>query len=87
MVKAKKPDPAIYLMAIDALNLDRSSCIVVEDSNIGLTSAHAAGIRCVVTKSTYTEHEDFSAAALVMPDLGDPGSSPFDLADFGSLLT
>jgi beta-phosphoglucomutase-like phosphatase (HAD superfamily) len=27
------------------------SCVVVEDSNIGLSAAKAAGMKCIVTKS------------------------------------
>ncbi len=69
MVKAKKPDPAIYQMALDQMGLDPARCVVVEDSNIGLRAAKAAGLRCIVTKSTYTGSEDFSAADLVVEDL------------------
>ncbi|MFK7762504.1 MAG: HAD-IA family hydrolase [Roseobacter sp.] len=77
MVKAKKPDPAIYLMAMDALGLARERCLVVEDSHIGLSAAAAAGVRCLVTQSSYTSKEDFSAACRVVSDL--------DAADTGSL--
>ena len=86
MVKAKKPDPAIYLMAIDQLKLDPSRCIVVEDSHVGLTAAHAGGLRCVVTKSSYTEHEDFRVASQVVSSLGDTGSSMLSISDLGLLL-
>ena len=30
-------------------------------------------MRCVITVSGYTQDEDFSEAALVLTDLGDPG--------------
>jgi HAD superfamily hydrolase (TIGR01509 family) len=69
MVKAKKPDPAIYLMAVSELDLDGAQCVVVEDSHIGLSAATSAGIRCIVTQSSYTQNEDFSAASRVVPDL------------------
>ena len=86
MVKAKKPDPAIYLMAVDQLKLDPNRCIVIEDSHVGLTAAHAGGLRCVVTKSSYTEHEDFKVATKVVADLGDTGSSVISISDLGSLV-
>lgn len=86
MVKVKKPDPAIYLMAIDHLGLDTARCVVIEDSHIGLTAANAAGISCLVTKSSYTENEDFSAAAKVVSDLGDEGNISLELADLEALL-
>ena len=84
MVKAKKPDPAIYLMAVDQLELNPAHCVVVEDSHIGLSAAASARIRCIVTKSTYTENEDFSAASLVVPDLDAGGG--VGLEDLGALL-
>ena len=87
MVKIKKPDPAIYLMAVDRLKLNPNRCVVVEDSHIGLKAANAAGIRCLVTKSTYTEHEDFRAATKLVSDLGDTGSAALRLVDFGLMLT
>jgi hypothetical protein len=34
----------------------------------------AAGVRCLVTLSSYTWEEDMSEAALVVSDLGDPGA-------------
>ncbi len=33
----------------------------------------AAGVRCVVTLSSYTWEEDMSEALLVVSDLGEPG--------------
>ncbi|WP_282610968.1 HAD-IA family hydrolase [Pelagibius sp. Alg239-R121] len=85
MVKAKKPDPEIYLMAVNRLQLDPAKCLVVEDSHIGLTAADAAGIRCLVTKSSYTEQEDFRAATKVVSELGE-GASALELPDLESLL-
>ncbi|EEE59363.1 hypothetical protein OsJ_11458 [Oryza sativa Japonica Group] len=53
VVPRKKPDPAIYLLAATTLGVDPSSCVVVEDSTIGLAAAKAAGMKCIVTKSGY----------------------------------
>ena len=72
-VKAKKPAPDIYLLAAVRLGADPKQCVVVEDSNNGLQSAVAAGMKCVVTVSGYTREEDFTAAAIVVSSLGDPG--------------
>ena len=52
MVKAKKPAPDIYNMAVDELGLDKTRCVIIEDSFIGLGAAKAAGIKCIVTKSS-----------------------------------
>jgi HAD superfamily hydrolase (TIGR01509 family) len=42
-VPARKPDPAPYLQAAAALGVDVRSCVVVEDSSVGVTSGLAAG--------------------------------------------
>lgn len=73
MAKAKKPDPAIYLLALKELNVSPADCVVVEDSRNGLLAATAAGLRCVVTVNDLTRDEDFREAALVVSSLGDPG--------------
>ncbi|NMM45694.1 HAD-IA family hydrolase [Rhodospirillaceae bacterium KN72] len=71
MVAAKKPDPAVYLLAKEKLDLSPNRCLVVEDSEIGLRAALAAGMRCIVTKSTYTASEDFTGAKKTLNDLGE----------------
>ncbi|XP_009613166.1 CBBY-like protein [Nicotiana tabacum] len=86
VVPRKKPDPAIYLLAADTLGVDPSSCVVVEDSGIGLAAAKAAGMKCIVTKSGYTAGENFSNADAVFDCIGDPPEERFDLAFCGSLL-
>ena len=73
VVPAKKPDPGIYLLALDELGVAAADAIVVEDSRNGLLAAVGAGLRCVVTVSSYTTDEDMSEAALVVTSLGDPG--------------
>lgn len=72
MAKAKKPDPAIYLLAVEKLNLSPAECVVVEDSRNGLLAATAAGMPCIVTINELTRHEDFHEAAVVVSSLGDP---------------
>lgn len=74
MVQRKKPAPDVYLMAVGKMGLDKSRCVIVEDSGIGLGAAKAAGIACIVTKSSYTAGEDFTGAAMIVDELGDdPG--------------
>jgi HAD superfamily hydrolase (TIGR01509 family) len=81
VVPAKKPDPAIYLLALEELGVAPDDAIVVEDSRNGLLAAVGAGLRCVVTVSSYTEQEDMSEAALVVSSLGDPGEPAHVLAN------
>ncbi|EXB90592.1 hypothetical protein L484_008192 [Morus notabilis] len=86
VVPRKKPDPAIYNLAANTLGVDPSSCVVVEDSAIGLAAAKAAGMTCIVTKSGYTADEDFLNADAVFDCIGDPPEERFDLAFCRSLL-
>ncbi len=69
MAEAKKPDPAVYLLARDSLGLDPALTVVIEDSAIGLQAALKAGMACIVTPSFYTAGEDFTGAVRVAPDL------------------
>lgn len=71
-VSRKKPDPDIYLLAARKLDLAPEGCLVIEDSEMGLRAALGAGMRCVITTSTYTVEEDLTGASLVLPELGDP---------------
>ncbi|KAK9864103.1 hypothetical protein WJX84_004578 [Apatococcus fuscideae] len=71
VVPKKKPDPAIYTLAAEELGVPLSRCVVVEDSFIGLKAAKAAGMRCLVTRSSYTKSEDFQQADAVVDELGD----------------
>jgi HAD superfamily hydrolase (TIGR01509 family) len=73
VVPKKKPSPDIYNLAAKTLGVDPARCVVVEDTHIGCTAAKAAGMRCCVTKSIYSEDEDFSRADAVFDCLGDEG--------------
>jgi HAD superfamily hydrolase (TIGR01509 family) len=42
-VPARKPDPAPYLQAMRALDVDPAHCVVIEDSVVGVESGLAAG--------------------------------------------
>ena len=81
VVSQKKPDPAIYQLAVQRLQLDPTRCLVVEDSHNGLVAASRAGLTCVITTSTYTVAEDFAHAVAVYPELGDPPEPHVTLSD------
>jgi HAD superfamily hydrolase (TIGR01509 family) len=71
-VPAKKPDPGIYLLALERTGSDPRDTLAIEDSRNGMLAAVGAGLRCLVTVSSYTLQEDFSEAVLVVSSLGDP---------------
>jgi HAD superfamily hydrolase (TIGR01509 family) len=74
IVPAKKPAPDIYHYALEKMNLRASDCLAFEDSYNGVQSATRAGIKTLITVNGYTLHDDFSPAALVLSDLGEPNS-------------
>ena len=78
IVPAKKPAPDIYLWVLEQLGLTAPQCIALEDSENGLKSALVAGLATVITVSDYTRLHDFTGAAAVLSDLGEPGQ-PFSV--------
>lgn len=72
IVPAKKPAPDIYYYVAKRMDLPPKSFLVIEDSDNGLESAVAAKMKTIVTVNNYTKEQDFSKAALVVSDLGEP---------------
>jgi beta-phosphoglucomutase-like phosphatase (HAD superfamily) len=72
-VKAKKPAPDVFELALERLGLAAADCMAFEDSLNGVRSAQGAGLRVVVTPSIYTDDQDFGDAQLVRPTLEDVG--------------
>jgi len=58
-VTASKPDPEIYMRAMDDLGVTASECIAIEDTAVSMKSAIAAGIDCVAFPGAFTEASDF----------------------------
>ncbi len=81
VVPKKKPAPDIYLLAATQLGVEPHRCVVVEDSRIGMLAARAAGMRCVVTTSSYTGGENFDLADAVFDCIGEVGEERFGIAD------
>ena len=71
VVSKKKPDPEIYLLALQKTGLRPEECLVIEDSRNGVLAARAAGMHVVATTNVYTEREDLSDADIVVTCLGD----------------
>ncbi len=78
VVSRKKPDPEIYLMALEKAGVAPENAVVFEDSNIGARAARAADCRVVATVNGYTRDEDLSMADLTVSALGEP-DVPADL--------
>ena len=72
VVPAKKPAPDIYYYVLERLGLEPARCLAFEDSENGLRSAQAAGLKTVITVNDYTRSHDFRGAAIVLDHLGEP---------------
>ncbi len=65
-VATVKPDPAVYLLALERLGLPAASAVAVEDSPHGVAAAQAAGLRCVAIPGPHATTGRFAAADVVL---------------------
>jgi beta-phosphoglucomutase-like phosphatase (HAD superfamily) len=70
-----KPQPDVYLRALTELGLSTVETIAIEDSQVGLAAARAAGLVTVVAHNALTCDQNFEGAALVLESLGPPGNA------------
>ena len=69
-VRRGKPSPDLYLLAAAQLGVKPEACIAVEDSNHGVTAAHAAGaITIMVPDMVPPTDESRARCAAVVADL------------------
>lgn len=78
MVKAKKPAPDVYFLALEKLGLDADECIALEDSENGIQSSLGAGVKTIIATNKYTHDHDFTGAAIVLDQWGEP-DQPFNV--------
>jgi HAD superfamily hydrolase (TIGR01509 family) len=64
-----KPDPEPYLRALERIGLAPGECLVIEDSERGLSAAKAAGLSCWVVPSRLSRASTFPAADRVLGSL------------------
>lgn len=76
IVPAKKPAPDIYVWAMEQMNLKPEQCFAFEDSENGIRSSLGADLKTLITTNAYTEDHDFTGAALVVDQFGEP-DAPF----------
>lgn len=72
VVPAKKPAADIYLYALQKMQLSAADCLAFEDSENGIKSSQGASLKTIVTINDYTVDHDFTGAALVLDQLGEP---------------
>jgi HAD superfamily hydrolase (TIGR01509 family) len=76
VVPAKKPAPDIYFYAMEQLKLQPADCIAFEDSHNGILSSRGADLKTIIAVNGYTADDDFSGAAIVLDQWGEP-DAPF----------
>lgn len=64
-----KPDPEPYLKAWKQSGLPKEACLVIEDTERGLTAAKAAGLTCFVIPNELSKNNDFSKADRVLKNV------------------
>lgn len=72
VVPAKKPAPDIYFYAMEKMGLMPADCIAFEDSRNGILSSQGADLKTIITVNGYTAGDDFSGAAIVLDQYGEP---------------
>ncbi len=68
---AFKPDPEIYLRAMEALGVEPAECLVIEDSPLGIEAGKRSGARVLALRPHEGVNLDQSAADVVIDNLTD----------------
>ncbi|SFV59043.1 hydrolase, haloacid dehalogenase-like family [hydrothermal vent metagenome] len=66
-----KPHPDPYLAGMKKFGATKDECLVIEDSERGLTAAFNAGIECAVVANEFTSTHNFSKASYRIQTLKD----------------
>jgi len=66
-----KPEPDLFLAAINALHVQRDEAVIFEDSLNGVIAAGRAGIRVVLITNPVTEHLKIEGESLRLRSLAD----------------
>lgn len=61
MVEKSKPDPEIYLKACEAIGVEPTEALALEDSRNGLLSAHRAGMKVIMVPDLWEADEEIKA--------------------------
>lgn len=65
-VDFKKPDPDLFLLTAQKLEVEPSDCLVIEDSNAGIEAAHRAGMRAIGIYRDRKHAEELKEADLLI---------------------
>ena len=80
-----KPAPDIYREALAQIDVDPARCVALEDSEIGLRAAHAAGLTCIVVPDLLPPSAEFEPLAhAIVPSLREARTLLADLLGVGA---
>jgi len=65
-----KPDPAVYIYAMEQIGVKPSECIAIEDSRSGATAAKRAGIPLIGYVGPYDEEERATMVPILKDECG-----------------
>lgn len=68
-IKNKKPNPEMYFLAAQKINVPSSECIVIEDSVDGIAAAKNAKMFCIAFWHDYMPKETYNKADIVVKKL------------------
>ena len=69
LIEKPKPEPDIYLKALDVMGLKRNECISIEDSVESAKSAIGAGVECIAFPGIYHNDEIFKFCKIRVNEL------------------
>lgn len=67
-VTHSKPEPDLFLLAAEKLDIEPSDCSVIEDATSGVEAAKAGGMKCLGFAGLPHNHEDLSRADVIVTD-------------------
>lgn len=70
-VQRVKPEPDLFLLALERGNISANEAIIFEDSSNGIVAAYRAGIFRVAVPNPMTKNLDFSKANLILNQIDD----------------
>jgi HAD superfamily hydrolase (TIGR01509 family) len=81
-----KPAPDLFLWVASELQTEPSECLVLEDSERGITAARAAGMRSVAIPNEQTRGNDFSRATMMLTSLKELTREAIETVETRSLV-
>lgn len=69
LVENIKPEPDLFLKAIDLAGVDKSDAVIIEDSKNGLIAGIKAGIDVIICPNRLTKDDDFTGCLNIVDSL------------------